>query len=249
LRKWNKPFSNRRLAVQQGILGQWWKIGGICGIAFIVIFFVAGFGIQGETPMYDDPIEEIRQYWADDGNMYLAGDYLLGLGTVLFFLPFLLSLRAILARAEGGPAIWSNMGFLGGLLMVVIAATASGSWTALAFASEDLDEGTLRTLMYLDIGAWNAFPYMVGMVLLFSSIVMAMTGAFWKWLGYLGIVLGIIAFITPLGILDEDPEDVFDSIGFIAFIGLAVWVVAASVGMLMKDTDPVGMTTADRAMT
>jgi hypothetical protein len=228
---------------QQGILGQWWKMGGIFGIVYVILFFIGGFVIQGETPTYDDPIDEIRRYWIDDGETYLVGDYILGLSTLILFIPFLLTLRAILARAEGGPAIWSNTGFLGGFLMIVVAATASGSWTALAFAGDDLDEISLRTLMYLDIGAWNAFPYAVGLLLLFSSVVMAMTGVFWKWLGYLGIVLGILAFISGLGILDQDSEDVFDTIGFIPFIGLVVWLLATSIGMLMKDTDPVLATT------
>jgi hypothetical protein len=72
---------------------------------------------------------------------------------------------------------------------------------------------------------------------------MVTTGVFWRWLGGLGLVIGIAAFITPLGILDDDPEDVFDMIGLIPFIGLAVWVVATSVGMIMKKEEPLPATT------
>ena len=224
--------------MQQGFLGQWWRLGGALGLAFVIVFIIAGFGLQGEPPMYDDSIEDIRAYWEDDGQMYLAGDYILGLASMVLFLPFLVCLRTMLSRAEGGVQIWSQVGFYGGLFIIVIAAAATASWSALAFASEELDDSAVTTLMYLDVGAWNAFPYAIGVLTLFSSIVIAMTGVLWKWLGYLGIVVGILAFITPLGILDADPEDIFDVIGFIPFIGFAVWLLATSIGMIMKKDEP-----------
>ena len=224
--------------MQQGFLGQWWRVGGALGLAFIIVFIIAGFGVQGETPMYDDSIDEIRAYWEDDGDAYLLGDYILGLVSFLFLLPFLVCLKALLGRAEGGPQIWSQVGFYGGLLVVAVAAAASASWAALAFAPEAFDDATMTALMYLDIAAWNAFPFAIGIFVLFSSIVMAMTGVLWKWLGYLGIIIGVLALITPLGFLDADSEDVFDIVGFIPFIGFALWMLATSIGMLMRKEEP-----------
>ncbi len=218
---------------------QWWRIGGVCGIAFIIVFFIGGFVLQGDSPTYDDPIEEIRAYWENDGETYLIGDYLNGLASMLLLLPFLVCLRAYLGRAEGSPEVWSSVGFYGGIFLIAIAAASAASWTALAFAAENLDDTALVALMYLDVGAWNAFPYAVGVLTLFSSIVMLQTGVPWRWLGVLGIIVGVLAFITPLGILDDDPEDVFDTVGFIPFIGLVVWIVATSVGMLMTKSEPI----------
>lgn len=224
------------------ILTQWWRLGGVLGIGFIVVFLIAGFGIQGESPTYDDPIAEIREYWEDDGNTYLVGDYLLGLATMVLLLPFLVCLGTMLRRAEGEPAIWSRVGFYGGLLLIVIAAMSAASWTALAFAADNLSDDALITLMYLDVGSWNAFPYAIGVWVTASSLVMATTNVLWRWLGWLGLIIGIAAFITPLGILDDDPEDIFDTIGFIPFIGLAIWVVATGVGMFMKTEEPMPRT-------
>lgn len=61
---------------------QWWRLGGILGIGFIILFFVGGFALQGESPSYDDPITEVREYFTEDGDQYLIGDYILGLGFV-----------------------------------------------------------------------------------------------------------------------------------------------------------------------
>jgi hypothetical protein len=213
-------------------------MGGILGIGFIILFLIAGFGLQADSPTYDDTIQEIRAYWEDDGQTYLVGDYLIGLAVMLFFLPFLVALRTVLGRAEGGAEMWSRVGFFGGVLMIAISAAATASWTGLAFAADKLSDDAVLTLMYLDVGAWHAFPYAVGVLTLFSSIVMAQTGVPWRWLGWLGIVIGIVAFISPLGILDDDPEDIFDVIGFIPFIGIAVWVVATSIGLVMMKAEP-----------
>jgi hypothetical protein len=222
-----------------GIMQQWWRLGGVLGIAFIVLFIIGGFILQGESPTYNDPIAEIRAYWEDDGQTYLIGDYLIGLAIVLFFLPFLVCLRTLLGRAEGEPQIWSRVCFAGGLLIIAFSAAAAAAWSALAFGAENLDDESLLTLMYLDVGAWNAFPYAIGAFVGAASIVMIQTGVLWRWLGYLGLVVAIAALITPLGILDEDPEDIFDTLGIIPFLGLAIWLLLTSIGMLMIKAEPM----------
>jgi hypothetical protein len=74
----------------------------------------------------------------------------------------------------------------------------------------------------------------------------ARTGVLWRWLGWLGTVRAVTAFVAGLGILDDDPEDISDTIGFVTFIGLPIWVVATGIGMLMKSEEP--MPVVDRAM-
>ena len=215
-----------------------WRLGGVLGIGFIVVFII-GILLQGEPPTYDDPIDEIRAFWVDDGQSYLISGYILGLAVMLLFLPFLACLRTLLGRAEAEPQIWSRVSFAGGVIVIITPFMADASWTALAFGAETLDDTALQTLMYLDVGAWSAFPYAIGIFVLASSLVMIQTGVLWGWLGWLGLIVAITAFITPLGILDEDPEDIFDTIGFIPFIGFAIWLLLTSIGMLMIKTEPL----------
>ena len=220
------------------LLRQWWRLGGYFGVAVIVTFVIGGV-VQGESPTYDDPIGDIRAYWEDDGQAYLLGDYLFGLGSILFLVPFIACVRAMLARAEGGAQIWSTATLIGGTLLIAIAAAASASWLALAFGAEQLSDDALITLMYLDVGAYNGFPFGIAAFVLPASLVIAMTGVVWRWLGYLGIIVGIAGFIAPLGILNDDPEDVFDIIGFIfVFLGFAIWGLILSIGMIMMKEEP-----------
>ena len=43
----------------------WWRVGGVAGILFLVLFMV-GVGIQGERPFIDDPVAEIQDWFADN---------------------------------------------------------------------------------------------------------------------------------------------------------------------------------------
>jgi len=220
------------------LLSQWWRVGGILGLAFFVVFLIGTVVLQGETPTYDDPVQEIRDFWEDDGQGYLVSDYVVALAITVLFLPFIVVLRTVLGRAEGGAEILSRTGFFGGLFVIAFAVAASASWSALAFAAENLSDDAIVALMYLDIGAWNTFPFAIGVWTLFSSIVIVQTGVLWRWLGILGLIIAVGGFITPLGLLDDDPEDIFDLIGIIPFVGLALWILITSIGLVMMKTEP-----------
>jgi hypothetical protein len=229
--------------MQQGLLGQWWRLGGALGIAFIVIFMVIGFGAQGETPFHSDDVAEIRAYWEDDGEAYLLGDYVIGLAVLLLYIPFLCAFRLLLGQAEGGVQLWSRVAFTAGFLFVVIAATAATAWTALAFAASELDDESVRLLMYVDFAAWNAAPFAVGTMLLASSLVIYQTGVLWRWLAILGAIVGVCALIAPAGIIGleptEDPEEgIFSILGLVTFLGFAIWLLLTSIAMVMRKEEP-----------
>ncbi|HWC29764.1 MAG TPA: hypothetical protein VG845_06755, partial [Dehalococcoidia bacterium] len=96
--------------MNSSIMRQWWRLGGISGILFLVLFLIGG-SMQAEPPMYDDPVEEIRAHWVDEGGTYLTGDYIIGVGFILFFFPFLSALTSLLGNAEGGTRMWSRIAF------------------------------------------------------------------------------------------------------------------------------------------
>jgi hypothetical protein len=210
----------------------------------VAVFIIAGFGIQGETPFHNDPLDEVRAFWEEDGETYLLGDYLLGLASFLGLLPFFVGIGSLLRRAEGEPALWSRVGFYSGLLMIAVAAIASGPWTALAFGAEVLSDDAIETLMYLDLGMWHAFIFAGGTFILASSLIIAQTGALWRWLGFAGIVIGVLALILPAGIIGaspaDDPEEgIFGIVGLITFFGLMIWFLLASIGMVMLKEEPL----------
>lgn len=97
----------------RGLLSEWWRLGGVFGVVFVILFNLAGT-LQGRTPTFVYPVDEVRTYFAGQSDTYLAGGYFIQLAIVLFLLPFLASLKGLLGRVETGPRILSVLTFAGG---------------------------------------------------------------------------------------------------------------------------------------
>jgi hypothetical protein len=217
---------------------QWWRLGGALGLIFVILFII-GVIVQGSTPMYDDPVDKIRQSWVDNGDTYLAADFILGIAAVVFYLPFLSALYALLGMAEGGPQIWSRAAFAGGIVGLITAATGGAGWGVLAMGIGHLSDDSVLALMYLDAYASNFITLGFAVMILSSSLIILRTGVLWRWLAYLGFVVGVLGILTPLGILSYRTDDPLDFIGFAGFLGTFIWFLAVSLGMLMKKEEPV----------
>ncbi len=224
---------------------KWWRLGGVAGILFLIMFIV-GIAVQGDSPNLGDPAGEIRAWFADNGKQYIAGDYLIGLAFVLFFLPFLSSLRGLLAAAEGGPAVWSRVAFTGGLLFLIFGAVSSFFEVTLAYGFgvlESGDEGTVKTLMYLDQVAFNTGALFIVPLMLGASLVTLRTGVLWRWLPLLALVAIVFAVIFGANSLSSDPDGALGGIGFIAVLATSLWILLTSINMILKKDAPAAAAT------
>jgi hypothetical protein len=210
-------------------------LGGAAGVAFIVIFFVGGFILQGDGPSWDDDAADVRRFFVEDGDAYLVGDFLIGVAFMFPFLLFVSSLRSLLGAAEGAPAVWSRVAFAAGIITVVVGAGAGVFWGALAFGlAEEAGDDTLRALMHLDAYAYSTLAIALGSFLFWSSLVIVRTGVIWRWAGWLGLVVAVCATISALWVVDGEDEGFLGILGFIGFIGMVVWIIIVSVAMLMR---------------
>jgi hypothetical protein len=216
---------------------QWWRVGGVLGIAFVLVVIIGGAVVQGETPVFDDPIDEIRAYFDDDGTRYLVGDYIIGLAFIFLFLPFVTILRGLLSWVEGAPNILSWLAFIGGLSTALLGAAAGISWGALALgaaADPEVEDSSVRTLMYMDAYAFSALSLTIALFVLAASILIFRTGVLWRWLSFLGLVVAILGVIGAAWPIEGESEGALEIIGFLGFLGLALWVLLVSVNMLTK---------------
>ncbi len=218
---------------------QWWRFGGAAGIAFIVLFIV-GVILQEAPPFFDDPIDEIREDWVNDGQQYLIAGYILSLAYVFFYFPFISALYGLLSRAEGGVHLWSRVAFVGALIFVLWSAWSSIFWGALAFGdfAETASDETLRTLMVLDYYAVSGAPFTVVVFVGAASIVIATTGVLRRWLVVVGVIVVVLSALAPLAILSTSSESVFDVVYLIAFLILPLWILLVSILMLLKRDEP-----------
>lgn len=189
----------------------------LTGVAFLVVAIVA-FAVGGEPPDASSSTEEIVSHYVDNKDSVIFGAVLAALAATLLIF-FGATLSATLRAAEGVGGILSAVVLVGASVMAVGIAIDSTILFALAESVEDIDPASVQTLQAL----WdNDFiPIAMGtLVFLFSSgLSIVRTGALPKWLGWVAIVLAVTA-LTP--------------IGFVAFLGSAVWVLVVSVVLTMR---------------
>lgn len=219
-------------------LNKWWRVGGVLGIGFIILFILS-MGLQSGAPDVDASADEVREYFTDDKDIFLSGDYLGGLAFIFLFLPFVSILSTLLGRAEGNPAVWSLVVFAAGIIMLALGGAGSMFRVALAFgAAEGGDDSVLLALMNLDYVTFAALPMVAGLFLLAASLVILKTGVFLKWLGWLGLATGVIAAISGLATFDTDPFGPLAILGIVALIGWLVWTLGVCVQMVMMKEAP-----------
>ena len=206
-----------------------------------VVLFVVGVIVQGEPPLVDDSVEEIRRDWVADGQQYLVASYILGLAFVFLFIPFVVTLRTLLGQAEASIQLWSRVSMIGAVATILWSAWSGIFWGALAFGdfAETASDETLRTLTVLDYsavaGATFAFAVFVGA----ASIVIARTGVLWRWLGYLGALATILSIIAPLAILTSTSDGALDAIYLAAFLLFPLWILLVGIAMLRHRPAPI----------
>jgi hypothetical protein len=193
----------------------WWAP--LTGLAFIVLA-AAAFVVSGEPPDIDEPVQKIVDFYVDNKDEQMVGAILEALAATLFVF-FAGVLRRALRDAEGDRGILSAVAFAGAIIFATGLAFDATLTFALAETADDIDPAAVQALAAL----WqNDFvPFAVGLqlFLLGTGLSLVRHGALPKWIGWLAILVGLIA-VTP--------------IGFAAFFGTAILVLIMSVLMTMR---------------
>lgn len=220
---------------------QWWRVGGIFGIGFVILFLIGGVILTGDTPQRDDSIEDIRKFFADDGERYLAGDYVSGIAFVFLFLPYLVTLRWVLGSGEGWPPIWSWLTVLGGVSMLVLGGASAVSFGTLAISGDDpdvLDDSSVRLLVEMSTYAFTAFSLTMGLFVASASVVVLRTGVLWRWLAGLGLLAAVLLVVGAAWPIDGNEEGAIAVLGFIGAPLTLLWILLSSIKMVMMKEEP-----------
>jgi hypothetical protein len=191
---------------------RWERLAPLTGIVFVAIV-VAVFAIGGSTPEEHDSAAKVQAYYAAHHDKHTALAFVMAIG-VAFLVFFASTLRHDLRRL-GGTGQLSDAAFGGGVLAAAGFAILATVHVALANAGESVTTlGTTQTLNVLDNN--DFIPAAAGLaVLVFAAGAAAVRhGGLPKWLGWLGIVIGVVAF-TPAG--------------FVAFLAAGIWILIVSV--------------------
>lgn len=190
----------------------------LTGLAFVVLVLV-GFTFSGEPPdPTDDSAQAIVDFYVENEGSQMLGAILAGIGATLFVF-FGGVLRRTLRAAEGEGGVLSAVAFAGTVMFALGLALDGTITIALTETASDIDPIAVQALSAL----WhNDFlPFAVGLqtFLLATGISVVRHGALPKWLGWVAIVVALLA-VTPLG--------------FAAFIGSGILVAIMSVVMALR---------------
>lgn len=192
----------------------WWVP--LLGIAFVAVTLIS-FAVAGEPVGADKGAAKVVEHYVDDKDAIQGGAALAGLAAAL--LVYFAGYVSKVLRAAAPDSILPNLALAGAAIMAAGIAIDAMISFSLAEAADDLAPAGAQALQAL----WdNDFmPMAVGLqvFLLSTGLAILKTAALPKWLGWIAILLAILA-ITP--------------VGFAAFVAGAVWFLITSVLLTMK---------------
>jgi hypothetical protein len=157
-------------------------------------------------------------------------------------------LSTFLGQAEGPPQVFSRIALIGGVTMIILGGAGSIGWGGLALgaaADAEVDDSALRTLMYMGSYSFAFLPVSAALMLGPASVVIWRTSVVWRWLAILGLMVGAVGIVGSAWPIDGDDEGPLAMIGFIALIGMNLWVLLLSIALIMRrelPTQSVGPT-------
>jgi hypothetical protein len=202
----------------------------LTGVAFIVLAIISII-VGGEPKDATHPATEIVDWYIDNKDSVEISAFI-GVAALALLVFFGAYLRNVLREAAGGTDMLSLVSFIGLVLVAVGVAIDTTISLAIAERADDIDPIAVQSLQAL----WdNDFvPIALGALIFLwaTGISVVRSGALPKWIGWIMIVLGIVA-LTPLG--------------FAAFLGAAVLILVISVLLTMRARS--GATTPERYST
>jgi hypothetical protein len=193
---------------------RWERVAPLSGALSVAIIVVV-FAIGGDTPEEHDTAAKVESFYSSHHDKHKALAFILAIA-IPFLLFFVSSLRNDLRRA-GGTAQLANAAFAGGVLAAGGFAILATVHLALAEAAANANTiGTTQTLNVLDNGSFIPAATGIGVLVLAAGASAVRHGGLPKWLGWVGVVIGIAAF-TPAG--------------FFAFLAGGLWILIASIAL------------------
>jgi hypothetical protein len=198
---------------------RWERLGAICGVAFVVLWFGA-FALGIEVGPSD---REIVDYYADSGNRSkeLIAFFSIAAAALAFVL-FAGALASLIRLADEG-SLLSGLAWAGGTACAVLLLAGNALSRATAFAAMDdefqLDPDTRR--LFEDAGLLLLASGTIAAILLVVAVSLAALrhNLLPRWLGWAGFPA---AAFLPL------------AVAFVGFLVLALWVIAISSALAFR---------------
>ena len=215
---------------------RWERLGAAYGVVFAVLLLASLF-VAPVPPHIDDSVGKITSYFADNRIRIMTGQ-MIGTAAVIPFLLFVGHLRHVMDRSERGTEALAPVVLLSGAALAGVAVVAALPPALLAIMAGQGALGDAAIVRAL----YDAFYVCTGLVGMVGALFLGAVGfAMVKgelvepWLGYVGMALSVVFLAVGVSSFYLGSYSAFwMGMGFVTVIGMVLFVLAASVMMLMR---------------
>jgi hypothetical protein len=193
----------------------------LLGLVFVGLI-VAAFVVAGSTPNSDASAQKVVSFYEAHRGAQIASAFLIAY-SVVFGIAFGAVLRSYLrarSSSDDGPIAF---GFAGVIVFGIGAATLAALNFAAADVPSKIGPTAEQALNVVSNDVFFAFLIGLGVFLLGNGIAIARSGVLPKWLGWIAVVMGIVA-VTP--------------VGWFVLFGLLGWTVIVSILIYLRQGKP-----------
>jgi hypothetical protein len=193
---------------------------GALGIVYAVVFAV-GFVLAGNGPSVTASGAAVVRYYTAHKTSEIAAVFAVAFASVAFVL-FATSLRRFLTRNNDGSLLSSAITAGSAVYATGVLFMATLTISLVDAAKHSLG-GVAQTLNVLSSDDWVLVVTGISMTALATGILSLRSGALPRWLGWISIVLGILAIAGP--------------VGGIAFLLFPVWILVLAAVVIRRASD------------
>lgn len=207
------------------------RISGAAGILFVALSLVAA-GLNVLPPGYDQDEAAFAAWLAKHAHTFRQWHFVAGLAFLLFYFPFYAGLCERLREAEGAPATWSRVAWAGAIISPAAGTTSGAFIMGVALLGERASPEVAMLAAAAQHYAYVVAGGFGGVALTGAAVVILRTGAFPRWLGWVGAVIGVAAIAGTAAIVQNDPRGIFATINGLAWLAYFLWIAAVSIAMI-----------------
>lgn len=193
------------------------------GPLFSVLLFVVDMLLAGNTPDEKASAAEVMKYFNDHQAQTLAGVFLAPLAAALL-LVFAGEIRTR-ARERGAGGAGPTVMVSGAVLVAVAILAGAALSLSLETASDNNQPQIAETLNVLNADSWIPFIGGLAVFLIGAGMTVLSTRLLPVWLGWVGLVAGIVSLAGPGG--------------FIGFFAAPLWILVAGIMLGVSSDRPV----------
>lgn len=215
----------------------WRRMAGIFGLGWVALFLVV-FGLQSDVPTTADSATEIRQYFLDNNERYLAGNYIAHLALPFFLLPFAFALERVLRTSANATAsVLGRFALLGAFLHVTqFSVSAFGGSLAVGVDRVELGDSTVRVLTLLNAYAFAPVGAAVGLFAGAAGLSIWLSGVLPRWTAAIGVVGSAAVLFGASWPITGDEQGAVAVVGFLGFgLCVIVFVLTTAVQLLRSE--------------